>query len=95
MHITRLNLRPIQTKANDYCAPITSFDWNDTDVNLLGSCSIDTTCTMWDLQTQQVRTQLIAHDREVYDMSFTAGVDNFASVGADGSVRLFDLRYAK
>ena len=43
-------------------------------------------------QTQQVRTQLIAHDKEVYDIAFARGKDEFASAGADGSVRMFDLR---
>lgn len=38
-------------------------------------------------------TQLIAHDREVYDVDWCPGSsDVFASVGADGSVRVFDLR---
>jgi len=40
----------------------------------------------------QARTQLIAHDKEVFDLAFAAGVHVFASVGADGSVRMFDLR---
>jgi DDB1- and CUL4-associated factor 7 len=43
-----------------------------------------------------VRTQLIAHDKEVYDIAFSrggGGRDMFASVGADGSVRMFDLRH--
>ena len=43
----------------------------------------------------QVKTQLIAHDKEVYDIAFSRGLngrDQFASVGADGSVRMFDLR---
>lgn len=45
------------------------------------------------METQQAKTQLIAHDKEVYDFAFAVrGVDVFASVGADGSVRLFDLR---
>ena len=39
-----------------------------------------------------MKTQLIAHDKEVYDIAFARGKDIFASVGADGSVRLFDLR---
>jgi DDB1- and CUL4-associated factor 7 len=38
------------------------------------------------------KTQLIAHDKEVYDISFASGKDIFATVGADGSVRMFDLR---
>ena len=37
-------------------------------------------------------TQLIAHDKEVYDIAW-GGVGVFASVSADGSVRVFDLRY--
>ena len=56
------------------------------------TCSIDTTCTLWDLQTQVAKTQLIAHDKEVYDVAFAKGTDVFASVGADGSVRMFDQR---
>ncbi len=36
-------------------------------------------------------TQLIAHDKEVYDIAW-GGVGVFASVSADGSVRVFDLR---
>lgn len=43
-----------------------------------------------------VKTQLIAHDKEVYDIAFSragGGRDMFASVGADGSVRMFDLRH--
>lgn len=36
---------------------------------------------------------MIAHDREVYDVDWCPGsADVFASVGADGSVRVFDLR---
>ncbi len=43
-------------------------------------------------QTRTTRTQLIAHDKEVYDIAFAKGKDVFATVGADGSVRMFDLR---
>ena len=39
-----------------------------------------------------VDTQLIAHDKEVYDIAW-GGQGVFASVSADGSVRVFDLRY--
>jgi DDB1- and CUL4-associated factor 7 len=79
-------------KTSEYCAPLTSFDWNETDPNIVGTSSIDTTCTIWDVATQTARTQLIAHDREVFDLAFARGKDVFASVGADGSVRMFDLR---
>lgn len=51
------------------------------------------TCTVWDISTSVPITQLIAHDREVYDVAWSpSSRDVFASVGADGSVRMFDLR---
>lgn len=61
-------------KNSDFCAPLTSFDWNEVDPNLIGTSSIDTTCTIWGLETGQVlgrvnevsghvKTQLIAHDK--------------------------------
>ena len=44
----------------------------------------------------EVKTQLIAHDQEVYDIAFKPkDANTFASVGADGSVRMFDLRSLK
>eukprot|EP00050_Salpingoeca_kvevrii_P005978 m.286770 g.286770 ORF g.286770 m.286770 type:complete len:337 (+) comp11637_c0_seq1:34-1044(+) len=86
-------------KTSEFCAPLTSFDWNETDPRIIGTSSIDTTCTIWDINAQkgqkvggEVKTQLIAHDLEVYDIAFAKGVNVFASVGADGSVRMFDLR---
>lgn len=76
---------------SDYCSPLTSFDWNDSDLRRLGTSSIDTTCTIWDIETGVVDTQLIAHDKAVHDIAW-GGVGVFASVSADGSVRVFDLR---
>ncbi|KAI8054060.1 hypothetical protein BDF22DRAFT_743031 [Syncephalis plumigaleata] len=76
---------------SDMLAPLTSFDWSEIKGSLVVTCSVDTTCTVWDIEA--TKTQLIAHDREVYDVAFVAGsADIFASVGADGSVRMFDLR---
>jgi WD repeat-containing protein 68 len=88
-----VNLRQFlnNNKNSEYCAPLTAFDWNDADPNIIGTASIDTTCTIWDLSTGQAKTQLIAHDKEVYDIAF-ASRSVFGSVGAEGSVRLFDLR---
>ncbi|KAL0206659.1 hypothetical protein P9112_001966 [Eukaryota sp. TZLM1-RC] len=79
-------------KSSTFCAPLTSFDWNESAPHLLGTSSIDTTCSIWDLNTRQLKTQLIAHDKEVFDLAFAKSPDLFASVGADGSVRMFDLR---
>jgi len=91
---TTLKLKSLlnNNKNSEFCAPLTSFDWNETDVSLVGTSSIDTTCTIWNVETGQARTQLIAHDKEVYDIAFAPSADVFASAGADGSVRMFDLR---
>lgn len=42
----------------EFCAPLTSFDWNDTDPSLIVTCSIDTTCTIWDITTQQPKVSI-------------------------------------
>lgn len=71
---------------------MTSFDWNIDDPSIIGTCSIDTTCTLWDLRRQTIITQIVAHDKEVYDVAFSTGVHVFATAGGDGSIRLFDSR---
>lgn len=84
-----------QTKgqANGQLAPLTSFAWNAIDPQRIVTSSIDTTCTVWNIITQTAVTQLIAHDREVFDVAWLPGsTDIFTSVGADGSLRAFDLR---
>jgi WD repeat-containing protein 68 len=77
---------------SEYCAPLTSCDWNKNSIGMLGTSSIDTTCTIWDMFTGKAVTQLIAHDKEVSDIAFGSGDSCFASVGVDGSMRYFDLR---
>ncbi|XP_073224481.1 protein TRANSPARENT TESTA GLABRA 1 [Cicer arietinum] len=79
------------SKTSEFCAPLTSFDWNDIEPKRIGTSSIDTTCTIWDIERGVVETQLIAHDKEVYDIAWGES-RVFASVSADGSVRIFDLR---
>ena len=49
--------------------PITSFSWNPHAPNSIVTCSTDTTATLWDIHTSQALTQLIAHDRAVFDLS--------------------------
>nr|ACN58396.1 WD40 protein [Saussurea medusa]AOV81580.1 WD40 [Saussurea medusa] len=79
------------SKSSEFCAPLTSFDWSEVEPRRIGTSSIDTTCTIWDIEKGVVETQLIAHDKEVHDIAWgEAGA--FASVSADGSVRVFDLR---
>jgi len=85
-----------QTKLNNvkskYNGALTSFDWNTANNAYLGTASVDTTCTIWDLNKLSIKTQLIAHDKEVFDIQFGKEENIFISGGADGSVRLFDLR---
>ena len=81
------------SKSPEHTAPLTSLDWNTIAPSLIITSSIDTTCTIWDIPSLTAKTQLIAHDREVFDVRFCANsVDVFVSCGADGSVRMFDLR---
>ncbi|CAG8971433.1 hypothetical protein HYALB_00002015 [Hymenoscyphus albidus] len=81
------------SKTPEHTAPLTSLDWNTVLPSLIITSSIDTTCTIWDIPTLTAKTQLIAHDKEVFDVRFCANsVDVFVSCGADGSVRMFDLR---
>lgn len=81
------------SKSPEHTAPLTSLDWNTLFPSLIITSSIDTTCTIWDIPTLTAKTQLIAHDKEVFDVRFCANsVDVFVSCGADGSVRMFDLR---
>jgi len=94
--------KPLATLANarahnglnsGHLPPITSFDWSPVNHHKLATSSVDTTCTIWNLEKQKIEAQLIAHDKAVYDIAFCCQMDYlFASVGADGSLRLFDQR---
>ena len=48
----------------DLCGPLTSFDWSPTK-NLICCSSIDTTCSIFDINKEKFFKQLIAHDKEV------------------------------
>mmetsp|Transcript_120636 Transcript_120636/g.341096 ORF Transcript_120636/g.341096 Transcript_120636/m.341096 type:complete len:358 (-) Transcript_120636:132-1205(-) len=90
--LTKLaNSRSQQGKSGQL-PPLTSFDWSAVNHHKMGVSSVDTTCTIWNLEQQKIDTQLIAHDKAVYDIVFSQSDNLFASVGADGSVRLFDQR---
>lgn len=75
-----------------YSGPITSFDWNPLDHNIIGTASIDFTCCIWDINRQTLLKQILTHNKEVNDIAFSHDPNVFASVGSDGSVRRFDLR---
>lgn len=81
----------LKDSSQSFSAPLTSFDWNQKDPSIIGVCSLDTTCSIWDISKECIKAQLIAHDKEVFDIGFQ-DVNIFATVGADGSMRMFDLR---
>jgi WD repeat-containing protein 68 len=79
-------------RRKDYCGPLTACDWSKSNNSIIGICSVDTTCSIFDLNKLEVKYMIIAHDKEVYDISLGRDEFTFMSTGADGSVRLFDSR---
>lgn len=59
---TRKELK--NTLLKDLSAPLTSFDWSE-QKNFICCSSIDTTCSIFDINTEKFYKQLIAHDKEV------------------------------
>lgn len=82
----------LKHQTSGYAAPLTALDWNPCNPALIITSSLDTTCTLWDVTRKLPKTQLIAHDRQVYDVCFGQQEHVFCSVGQDGSLRMFDLR---
>ncbi|KAG4306096.1 hypothetical protein PORY_000084 [Pneumocystis oryctolagi] len=78
---------------DDSIAPTTAMDWNTIRREIVVTGSVDTTCVVWDIERQIAQAQLIAHDKEVFDVEFLAqSAYVFVSGGAEGSLRMFDLR---
>jgi WD repeat-containing protein 68 len=77
---------------SEFSAPLTSMDWNKTDPSIIGTSSIDHSCTIWDINTSQPKSQILTHDSEVFDISFAQGNSIYASAGGDGSIRMIDIR---
>ncbi|OWM82550.1 WD repeat-containing protein LWD2-like [Punica granatum] len=93
VHHDRVEMRALlnSNRGSEFSSAITSFDWAAFNPRHIAGCSVDTTCTVWDVEKEVVEAQLVAHDKEVYDVSW-GGTGVFASVSGDGSVRVFDLR---
>uniref|UniRef100_A0A3Q7FMG1 Uncharacterized protein n=1 Tax=Solanum lycopersicum TaxID=4081 RepID=A0A3Q7FMG1_SOLLC len=60
----------INSTTSEYCTPLTSFDWKEVEPRRIGTSTIDTTCTIWDVEKGVVETQLIPHDKEVFDIAW-------------------------
>lgn len=93
IHDDRIELKSLlnNNKNSEFNSALTSFDWADFDSHRVATSSVDTTCIIWDIEKEIVDTQLVAHDKEVFDISW-GGYNVFASVSGDGSLRVFDLR---
>eukprot|EP00769_Ergobibamus_cyprinoides_P003091 gnl/Ergobibamus_cyprinoides/428.p1 GENE.gnl/Ergobibamus_cyprinoides/428~~gnl/Ergobibamus_cyprinoides/428.p1 ORF type:complete len:362 (+),score=69.89 gnl/Ergobibamus_cyprinoides/428:47-1087(+) len=91
--MVRSSTRLDNNKTAEYCAPLTSLAWAPSDPVRIATGSVDTTLSVWDAERRTLITQLIAHDKEVFDVEFAPDDANvFCSVGSDGTARLFDLR---
>jgi WD40 repeat protein len=73
-------------------SPMTSLSWNAFNASRVVTSSIDTTLSVWDIESGKLYTQLIAHDKAVLDVACGGNQHQFASVSEDGSLRLFDAR---
>ena len=82
----------INSQQKELASPMTSFDWNPKQPEIICCASIDTTCSIWDIEEQKLSKLVIAHDKEVFDVSFSPEGYSFATVGADNTARLFDIR---
>ena len=47
--INQLMNKLVKKNNQDFCAPIVSFDWNTQAPHMIGTCSIDSTVTIWDI----------------------------------------------
>ena len=83
---------PNDAGTGDNVSPSTSFDWCVTKPSCVVSCSIDKTCSVWDLERGMLMNKIVAHEKEVFDIAFSNSPFVFATVGADGSLRSFDIR---
>jgi WD repeat-containing protein 68 len=91
----KLNLKiAFIRETENYTGPLTSCDWSRANNAIIGVSSVDRTCSIWDLNKSVEKYMIIAHDKEVYDISLGQDEFIFMSTGADGSVRLFDSRQA-
>ena len=93
MNITRPKHLYDTNKTKNSCTPLTNMDWNPVAPNVIACCCIDPICTIWDIEKQKIQSKILAHGSSVFDIQFKPAQQHiFATVGADSSLRLFDLR---
>ena len=72
-------------------SPLASFDWNPVTTSRIAVAAVDSTIAIWDIEKGKMETQMIAHDKAVFDVVY-GNAHQIASVSEDGSLRLFDTR---
>ena len=77
------DLRQSQGSA-EHNAPVTNFDWNSDQPNMLATTQLNGICSIWDIQSLQLKQQLIAHDGQVNAINFTSDSNMFVTGGGDG-----------
>lgn len=65
-----LLLMLLQNKQSEFCAPLTSFDWNEADPKRLGTSSIDTTCTIWDIEVCEGKGRGFGEGSEGFQINY-------------------------
>ena len=81
----------LKVEEQQYDDSLTSLDWNETNLNIIGTSCSNSKCYLWDITQQQVIKTIFVHEQEVLDFEFN-GPNNFATVSADGTLRTHDLR---
>ena len=74
------------------CGPLTSSDWCMSNEAIVGVSSLDSTCSLFDLNASKLRNIFVACEREVYDLSFGQNENLIMTACADGTIRNFDMR---
>ena len=92
LKIYSLSSKIILNKEFEYNAPLTSLSWKNQDSSLIGVSSLDSTVSINDINKEIEVNNLISNDKECYQINFVEATSHFYTCGADGCIRLFDLR---
>lgn len=90
---TRTATVPVVAELNGHTGFVSAIRFYDGCASVL-TASGDTTCMMWDLQTQQARTLFRGHSADVMSIEIQPSnpLSCFASVSSDTTARLWDIR---
>ena len=75
----------LQNRHSEFCAPLTSLDWNESDPTMVGTSSIDTTCTIWDITVSEQNALETFENDPFADVPCCAPAERGAEAAADRS----------